>query len=122
MRVRMKNLMGLMEGGSIPALSNLEQAMKTDQKVTANPIYTIMTCIFWQVQLAYIIDSYIYMLICRRAFAEVWIVYFLLLLFIYVLQPPPGTARRRRRSTTRTQLADSTTSRAPGLSGFGLGN
>ncbi|GLT90007.1 hypothetical protein SLE2022_079610 [Rubroshorea leprosula] len=32
MRVRMKNLMGLMEGGSIPALSNLEDAMKPEQK------------------------------------------------------------------------------------------
>ncbi|GKV38911.1 hypothetical protein SLEP1_g46764 [Rubroshorea leprosula] len=32
MRVRMKNLMGLMEGGSIPALSNLEDAMKAEQK------------------------------------------------------------------------------------------
>ena len=33
MRVRMKNLMGVMEGGSIPALSNLEEAMKSEQKV-----------------------------------------------------------------------------------------
>lgn len=33
MRVRMKNLMGVMEGGSIPALSNLEEAMKAEQKV-----------------------------------------------------------------------------------------
>lgn len=33
MRVRMKNLMGVMEGGSIPALSNLEEALKTEQKV-----------------------------------------------------------------------------------------
>uniref|UniRef100_A0A2N9GLV3 signal-recognition-particle GTPase n=1 Tax=Fagus sylvatica TaxID=28930 RepID=A0A2N9GLV3_FAGSY len=32
MRVRMKNLMGVMEGGSIPALSNLEEAMKNEQK------------------------------------------------------------------------------------------
>ncbi|KAK8553963.1 hypothetical protein V6N12_030942 [Hibiscus sabdariffa] len=32
MRVRMKNLMGIMEGGSIPTLSNLEDAMKTEQK------------------------------------------------------------------------------------------
>ncbi|XP_022742987.1 signal recognition particle 54 kDa protein, chloroplastic-like isoform X2 [Durio zibethinus] len=32
MRVRMKNLMGIMEGGSIPALSNLEDAMKAEQK------------------------------------------------------------------------------------------
>lgn len=32
MRVRMKNLMGVMEGGSIPALSNLEEAMKAEQK------------------------------------------------------------------------------------------
>ena len=33
MRVRMKNLMGAMEGGSIPALSNLEEAIKSEQKV-----------------------------------------------------------------------------------------
>lgn len=33
MRVRMKNLMGVMEGGSIPALSNLEEAIKSEQKV-----------------------------------------------------------------------------------------
>ncbi|WCJ34293.1 Signal recognition particle protein [Euphorbia peplus] len=32
MRVRMKNLMGAMEGGSIPALSNLEDALKAEQK------------------------------------------------------------------------------------------
>ncbi|XP_007027779.2 PREDICTED: signal recognition particle 54 kDa protein, chloroplastic [Theobroma cacao] len=32
MRVRMKNLMGVMEGGSIPTLSNLEDAMKAEQK------------------------------------------------------------------------------------------
>ncbi|TYH21990.1 hypothetical protein ES288_A04G090300v1 [Gossypium darwinii] len=35
MRVRMKNLMGIMEGGSIPTLSNLEDAMKAEQ--TAPP-------------------------------------------------------------------------------------
>ncbi|KDP37309.1 hypothetical protein JCGZ_06763 [Jatropha curcas] len=32
MRVRMKNLMGVMEGGSIPALSNLEDSLKAEQK------------------------------------------------------------------------------------------
>eukprot|EP00258_Populus_trichocarpa_P044403 XP_024460422.1 signal recognition particle 54 kDa protein, chloroplastic isoform X2 [Populus trichocarpa] len=32
MRVRMKNLMGAMDGGSIPSLSNLEDALKTEQK------------------------------------------------------------------------------------------
>ncbi|OMO82266.1 hypothetical protein CCACVL1_11998 [Corchorus capsularis] len=32
MRVRMKNLMGVMEGGSMPTLSNLEDAMKAEQK------------------------------------------------------------------------------------------
>uniref|UniRef100_A0A5B7B193 signal-recognition-particle GTPase n=1 Tax=Davidia involucrata TaxID=16924 RepID=A0A5B7B193_DAVIN len=32
MRVRMKNLMGVMEGGSIPALNNLEEALKSEQK------------------------------------------------------------------------------------------
>ncbi|KAK5843466.1 hypothetical protein PVK06_005923 [Gossypium arboreum] len=35
MRVRMKNLMGIMESGSIPTLSNLEDAMKAEQ--TAPP-------------------------------------------------------------------------------------
>ncbi|KAL5976347.1 hypothetical protein ACLOJK_020678 [Asimina triloba] len=34
MRVRMKNLLGVMEGGSIPALSNLEESLKAEQKVT----------------------------------------------------------------------------------------
>lgn len=33
MRVRMKNLMGVMEGGSMPTLSNLEDALKSEQKV-----------------------------------------------------------------------------------------
>lgn len=33
MRVRMKNLMGVMEGGSVPALSNLQEALKSEQKV-----------------------------------------------------------------------------------------
>ncbi|KAK1299700.1 hypothetical protein QJS10_CPB13g01565 [Acorus calamus] len=32
MRVRMKNLLGVMEGGSIPALNNLEEALKAEQK------------------------------------------------------------------------------------------
>ncbi|KAL9278362.1 Signal recognition particle 54 kDa protein [Arabidopsis thaliana] len=32
MRVKMKNLMGVMEGGSIPALSGLEDALKAEQK------------------------------------------------------------------------------------------
>ncbi|KAH7512176.1 hypothetical protein FEM48_Zijuj12G0062700 [Ziziphus jujuba var. spinosa] len=32
MRVRMKNLMGAMEGGSMPALNNLEEALKAEQK------------------------------------------------------------------------------------------
>lgn len=32
MRVRMKNLMGVMEGGSMPTLSNLEEALKTEEK------------------------------------------------------------------------------------------
>lgn len=29
----MKNLMGVMEGGSVPALSNLQEALKSEQKV-----------------------------------------------------------------------------------------
>ncbi|KAK4432572.1 Signal recognition particle protein, chloroplastic [Sesamum alatum] len=32
MRVRMKNLMGVMEGGSLPTMSNLEEALKTEQQ------------------------------------------------------------------------------------------
>jgi signal recognition particle subunit SRP54 len=42
MRVRMKNLMGVMEGGSIPALSNLEEALKTEQKV---PYFLTCLCL-----------------------------------------------------------------------------
>ena len=34
MRVRMKNLMGVMQSGSVPALSNLEEALKSEQKVS----------------------------------------------------------------------------------------
>uniref|UniRef100_A0A6N2LL90 Signal recognition particle SRP54 subunit M-domain domain-containing protein n=1 Tax=Salix viminalis TaxID=40686 RepID=A0A6N2LL90_SALVM len=41
MRVRMKNLMGVMEGGSIPSLSNLEDALKTEQK--GNPCLVCFT-------------------------------------------------------------------------------
>ncbi|ERN16580.1 hypothetical protein AMTRI_Chr11g96610 [Amborella trichopoda] len=33
MRVRMKNLLGAVEGGSIPALSNLEESLKAERKV-----------------------------------------------------------------------------------------
>lgn len=29
----MKNLMGIMEGGSIPTMSNLEEALKSEEKV-----------------------------------------------------------------------------------------
>ncbi|KAL0316095.1 UNVERIFIED_CONTAM: Signal recognition particle protein, chloroplastic [Sesamum radiatum] len=32
MRVRMKNLMGVMEGGSLPTMSNLEEALKAEQQ------------------------------------------------------------------------------------------
>ncbi|KAF1866912.1 hypothetical protein Lal_00018298 [Lupinus albus] len=32
MRVRMKNLMGVMQGGSMPALSNIEESLKTEEK------------------------------------------------------------------------------------------
>ncbi|KAJ6820637.1 signal recognition particle 54 kDa protein, chloroplastic-like [Iris pallida] len=32
MRVRMKNLLGVMEGGSIPALNNLEESLKAEEK------------------------------------------------------------------------------------------
>lgn len=40
MRVRMKNLMGVMEGGSVPALSNLEDALKAEQKVSVQHIHS----------------------------------------------------------------------------------
>lgn len=40
MRVRMKNLMGVMEGGSMPTLSNLEEALKTEEKVIPFSSYT----------------------------------------------------------------------------------
>lgn len=43
MRVRMKNLMGIMEGGSIPTLSNLEDAMKAEQKVPCLQLYCTLT-------------------------------------------------------------------------------
>lgn len=33
----MKNLMGVMEGGSIPALNNLEESLKNEQKVPYFP-------------------------------------------------------------------------------------
>lgn len=42
MRVRMKNLMGVMEGGSVPALSNLEEALKSEQKVLIFSTYIIV--------------------------------------------------------------------------------
>jgi signal recognition particle subunit SRP54 len=46
MRVRMKNLMGAMDGGSIPSLSNLEDALKTEQKVLylLMCLYIFFTC------------------------------------------------------------------------------
>ena len=48
MRVRMKNLMGVMEGGSMPALSNLEEAMKAEQKVPCfSSVYTHDHTIFY---------------------------------------------------------------------------
>ncbi|PNY05003.1 signal recognition particle 43 kDa protein chloroplastic-like [Trifolium pratense] len=34
MRVRMKKLMGVMEGGSLPTLSNLEEALKSEETLT----------------------------------------------------------------------------------------
>jgi len=39
MRVRMKNLMGVMQSGSLPTLSNLEEALKADEKVISFSIY-----------------------------------------------------------------------------------
>lgn len=43
MRVKMKNLMGVMEGGSIPALSGLEDALKAEQKVSSIS-FSSLTC------------------------------------------------------------------------------
>lgn len=42
MRVRMKNLMGVMEGGSLPTMSNLEEAMKAEQQVLSVILYYIL--------------------------------------------------------------------------------
>lgn len=39
MRVRMKSLMGAMEGGSIPALSNLEESLKSEQQVSQKSLF-----------------------------------------------------------------------------------
>jgi len=39
MRVRMKNLMGVMQSGSLPTLSNLEEALKAEEKVISFSIY-----------------------------------------------------------------------------------
>lgn len=33
MRIRMKNLLGVMESGSIPALKDLEESLKVEEKV-----------------------------------------------------------------------------------------
>ncbi|RZC21528.1 Signal recognition particle 54 kDa protein, chloroplastic isoform B [Glycine soja] len=41
MRVRMKNLMGVMESGSLPTLSNLEEALKAEEKVISFSTYMI---------------------------------------------------------------------------------
>lgn len=46
MRVRMKNLMGVMEGGSLPALSNLEDALKSEQKVHCLLMLLTSACAF----------------------------------------------------------------------------
>lgn len=43
MRVRMKNLMGVMESGSLPTLSNLEEALKAEEKVISFSIYMQLT-------------------------------------------------------------------------------
>lgn len=39
----MKNLMGVMEGGSVPALSNLQEALKSEQKV---PLCLVFFCTY----------------------------------------------------------------------------
>lgn len=46
MRVRMKNLLGVMQGGSIPALSNLEESLKAEQKV---PLTALLEETHWQI-------------------------------------------------------------------------
>lgn len=59
MRVRMKNLMGVMEGGSIPALNNLEEALKAEQKVPrlfSFPLYLIYILQFYLGKLNFSLD------------------------------------------------------------------
>lgn len=55
MRVRMKNLMGVMEGGSIPTLSNLEDAMKAEQKVPCLQLcmFTLIQTVSYKFKLVY---------------------------------------------------------------------
>ena len=58
MRVRMKNLMGAMEGGSIPALSNLEESLKSEQKVSL--YFSVSTSISMSPYLSYLYLTSIY--------------------------------------------------------------
>lgn len=46
MRVRMKNLLGVMEGGSIPSLSNLEDALKAEEKVPCFHLCAYNLCVY----------------------------------------------------------------------------
>lgn len=105
MRVRMKNLMGVMEGGSIPALNNLEEALKAEQKV---PRLFTFSSIFDQYVLVWIVYYSIHVPFqCN----DVW---------LCPHQAPPGTARRKRKSDSRKQFVDSGTRPSP--RGFGGGN
>lgn len=90
MRVRMKNLMGVMEGGSIPALSELEDAMKAEQKVS----FFLFT----------------FHIVNRESNG---------LLLMNLIQAPPGTARRKKRKAdSRKKFVESASSN-PGPRGFG---
>lgn len=51
MRVRMKNLMGVMEGGSVPALSNLQEALKAEQKVPISFTFSLHLHISMDIEL-----------------------------------------------------------------------
>lgn len=106
MRVRMKNLMGVMEGGSIPALSNLENALKAEQKVLlfSHKIYHALSQTYYHSKLLIVVAS--------LGSDVLWTFCFGL------YQAPPGTARRKRRSASRRQFVDSSSAR-PGPRGFG---
>lgn len=49
MRLKMKNLMGSMQGGSGPELSNIEEALKSEQVVFCFSPYVLIVCAFIRV-------------------------------------------------------------------------